>query len=481
MTLISYSQKLAIFLAVVPAFTLLPAKAQEADQAPPRRVVTEGRPSAPVPINANVTQVAAGDGGGDGVLYEKMRIKRTVNLDPAAGLSGNWDPLYTVQDTSGGARTAYCNWDDEYLYLAIETVQPTTVRFDIDGRDDGWLRGADNIALQITPPTDGSTPTEPLRPVIQRFDTAQNRDQPVWAASPIPADAVKVMTGRTPQGTYAVCIALPRTETIGLDRKGGKDFGLRADAGSMLPPLESDVTNITVKPMLRLTLADHVEASGNGLVVSLQVASREVTPNDTLKASLEVKNTTPATQRVGKMYLRGLAGSSGLVDSATFTGADIPPGKSIRREFRTNISPTAPFGALSLVGSVETTEGSTLGAYASFAKVEPYQVFLQVDQSPIPSGSIQGKPAKRDARVTVLSRANARETAKITLKLPDGWTLDKGELTREARLGYSGDVNGTLFRILVPAKADPGAYPINLTVEAAGRTYTATGTINVQK
>ncbi len=443
-------------------------------------MVPEGRPSAPVPVNSNVTQVAP---DGSGIIYEKMRIKRTVAIDPAAGLQNNWDVLYNIQDSSGSAgdRTVYCCWDDDYLYLAAEMPTTQAVRFDIDGRDDGWLRGADNLALLINPPDENKSPNIPGNVDIQRFDTVQNRDQPVWAASPIPLSALRIKVGRTPQGTYAVCVALPRTEMIGLDRKPGGGFGLRVETAATLPSLESEINNIAVRPMLRLGLADTVDAAGGGLTVHVGLTAREITPQDTVKATLEIKNTTQATIRVGKMFLRGAVGSAALVDSGTFTGADIPAGKSIKRELRTTISPTAPFGGIVLTGGVETAEVGTLAALATFSKVEPYDVKFDLDQTPIPPGTVAGDLETRDARVTIRARAGGRENAKVTLALPTGWKIDKEDLVRNIRLSYSGDIRGTLYRIIVPEKVEPGRYPIKLTVEAGGRTYNQTGEIVVLK
>ena len=289
----------------------------------------EGRSTAPVPVGPNITQIAPGDSAG--FVYEKARIKRTVPLDPAAGLENKWDVLYSVQDTTGGnaagLRTAYFDWDDTYLYLAVETPAPEQTRFDLDLADDGWLRGADNLSLVVTPPADGGNETP--KSAAQRFDMAQSKDQPVWAASPIPEGKIKVVGGRTPRGTYALIVALPRTEVMGLIRKPGQGFGLRFDAAApSLPSSAGEVTTIPVRPMLRVFLADTIEAAGEGLSVRVGIdGKRDVAPGGEIKAVVEVKNTTNTVKRLTRVYLRGSLGAADFVDDQKFAGSILNRGK----------------------------------------------------------------------------------------------------------------------------------------------------------
>ena len=51
-----------------------------------------------------------------------------------------------------GPKVAYFDWDKDYLYVAWESPTPEPVRIDLDGSDDGFLRGADNLSVQINTP-----------------------------------------------------------------------------------------------------------------------------------------------------------------------------------------------------------------------------------------------------------------------------------------------------------------------------------------
>lgn len=425
----------------------------------------EGRPAAAIPSGPN-EQIIPPDGEGI-PLYEIQRIKRTPTLDPAAGLEGNWDRLYTVKD-GAGVRTTYFNWDADNLYVAQEMPEPKVARFDLDLKDDGWLRGADNLTVQVEsfPGTGVSTPDF----VAYRFDTVQNRDQPVWAYPPIPKDQIKVRAGRTPRNTYAVIVAIPRSEDMGLERKTGISLGIRFDAGELTDPT-ADAGTVSVRPMLRLTLQDTVSAqTASGLVVKVTLDTNEVAQGDGIKATLEVTNPTKNTLKVGRMFLRGYLSSSTLVDESKYTDAELLPGKSLKRELRSNVSPSAPLGTVAFVGGVETDTG-VVGALTSFDKVEPYGVTFELEPRPIFGAGETAQGDVRTAKILIRSRVRAKDKAVVTLALPAGWRLTDGKTPDERTLNFKGDIQGVYYKILIPANANPSEYTVNATVQVGGRTY----------
>ncbi|MBC8104111.1 MAG: hypothetical protein H7Z41_16175 [Cytophagales bacterium] len=493
---------------------LLTASAACADDATknlpaPPRYTQEGRPADPVPPATGGIQLtppptgAAGQmqvgspGVSDpkygGVLYEKNRVKRTVPLDASGGPSGRWDVLYRFVDgvsgeTAGGAgtKTVYCDWDDQYLYLAMETPSPTEVRFDIDGTDDGWLRGADNLMVQISPPAGSGAPTV----LLQRFDTTQNKDRPVYAESSIPPGEVRASAAQTARGTYAVLLAIPSTERIGLTRKAGAAFGLRVDTG-LMPAQTGPIDFLSVRPMLRLNLVDAVAAqSENGLSLKVGIANaRKNVPGEEIKISLEAKNESKEPLRLARLFLRGSLGSQNLLDASTFTGVILAPGQRLRRDLRSAVSPSAETGTYVVAGGAEWEDGTAIASLAAFDRLEPYALELKLDEKPVQPGTIVRKNKKgekqgpdgevRTAVVAVLSRVAAKETASVRIRLPESWTLESGDSDRTVRFTYGGDLRPLFFKIVVPRKAAPGSYPILVTLEVAGKTYTASRTLSI--
>ena len=432
----------------------------------------DGRPTAQVPVGPNIAQVATPGGS----AFETMRIKRTVAMDPAGGVDGKWDVLYAVQDASGGTRTTYLDWDDDYLYVAVETASPVETRIDIDGHNDGWLHGADNLRLDVTPVGEGSS--DAPRVTALRFDMEQNREMPVWAASPIPVGSIKAAGGKTPRGTYVVMLAIPNTDAIGLALKSGANFGIRADTGvpaAALTPTEGEVVSIPVRSMLRVGLADAVSASRDGLDVQLTVdGPHNITPGGNIKLALEIKNDTNSEKTLQRLYIRGTMGSADFVDEQKFAGVTIAPGKSVKRELQSTVSPSAPLGAIAIAGGVDTTDGVSVASLVSFDKVAPYSIRVETDDKPIPAGGDKGKDPTRTLNVFVRSHVNARTTATIQLHLPEGWTVASGSLAQQDRaLIKDGDVGLAKFQFVVPASAKLGYHTIGATVTVAGRTYSA--------
>ena len=100
---------------------------------------------------------------------DPQRLKRTPLIDGVLG-DGEWDPFYTITD--GPIKgTVYCNWDDNFLYLATRTEGAANVLFDLDLNGDGWLRGADNVELLIGSVAGGARP--PCRPACWTLRTAK--------------------------------------------------------------------------------------------------------------------------------------------------------------------------------------------------------------------------------------------------------------------------------------------------------------------
>jgi hypothetical protein len=479
----------------------------DADGSPPA-YHQEGRPAEPVPPGDGAVQLTppptgapgsvqvgtpnASDPKYGGVLYEKNRIKRTVPLDAGGGLDGRWDVLYSYVDSIGGAgqpggsgvRTVYMDWDDAYLYLAMETPSPTDVRFEIDGRNDGWLHGADNLSIQLSPPAQaGGAPSV----TAERFDALQNRDRPVYADSPISATEMKAQAGTTPRGTYAVALAIPRTEAIGLLRKIGTTFGLRVSSG-MLPPMDDASDSVSLRPMLRLTLADSVSAQGDGgleLRVGV-IGPRTIPPGDDLRLTLDARNAGSEPITLSRLFLRGSLATMNVLDAATYNGIILAPGQRLSRELRSSVTVDAAPGTYVIAGGAEQSDGSLIASLAAFDRVEPFTLDLAIDSRPVDSHSDAGVQRNgthgwlRLGAVTVVSRVHDRNVGTVRMQLPSGWSLDGGDLNRTVPLRFAGDTQVQYFRIVVPTGVAPGDYPITVSLDVAGHAYSVSRTLTVQ-
>jgi hypothetical protein len=128
------------------ALAVLSLSAKGASAQAPPKFTPEGRPTAGVQVGTPTPDVVAG------VTFEKTRIKRTPDMTPKTALAeSRWDLLYAVTEPNG-PKVAYFDWDSDFVYVAWESPTPEPVRIDLDGSDDGFLRGADNLSVQINTP-----------------------------------------------------------------------------------------------------------------------------------------------------------------------------------------------------------------------------------------------------------------------------------------------------------------------------------------
>jgi uncharacterized membrane protein len=119
--------------------------------------------------------------------------------------------------------------------------------------------------------------------------------------------------------------------------------------------------------------------------------------------------------------------------------------------------------------------GAVLAALASFDRMDPFAVSLTLEGKPVPSGAAE----ERTVLVTVQSRGNQYTKGTLTLQLPPGWTLKKGDKNRDVALSFAGDIKPFYYELVVPASASPGEYPIQADVQIGDRSYTAAGTMRI--
>ena len=156
---------------------------------------------------------------------DPQRLKRTPLIDGVLG-DGEWDPFYTITDGMVKG-TVYCNWDDNFLYLATRTEGAANVLFDLDLNGDGWLRGADNIELLVGSVANGGTPLISAR----LLDASNSKDTPVWNETAIDPKTI-IVSEKLVNGTQILEVAIPKN-VASLQPKVGQNFGLRAE---FMPP-----------------------------------------------------------------------------------------------------------------------------------------------------------------------------------------------------------------------------------------------------
>ncbi|MBC8141324.1 MAG: hypothetical protein H7Y38_07765 [Armatimonadetes bacterium] len=453
-------------------------------QAPPT-FKPEGRPTAALQTGTPTPDIAVG------VTFERDRIKRTPQLLPKTALSeSRWDLLYIITEKAG-RKTVYFDWDDNNIYLAWESPAPEPVRFDLDGASDGFLRGADNLQVQVETPVtlDPDAFSTAVSVTAELWDGAKNPNLPVRTPAPLPPSAIQAVAGRTVSGTYVVMVAIAKTELVGLPRIAGREIGLRVESGApAVAP--TGATILSNRPFVRLRLADRVDAKEGNVRVSLKLlGGKNVVAGDAVQAELQAKNEGATPVLLTRLFVRGSQASQPFVDAAALnSGVSLAPGKTIKLPLRSMISDTMPTGAHVLAGGAEwiPDTGATnnvpvsVAALASFNRVEPFYTRLSQPKSPVLTSNERGIGGTQTVVVTVGSRAIDAARAQVVLTLPLGWSLDGGDgVNRVVSLQGKGDERTLRFRMQIPAATAPGQYVIEARTAIDDATYTAAATITV--
>ena len=391
----------------------------------------EGRQVAPLP-------------NGSGALYERKRLKHTVSLESLQ----NWDLLYQTPEGK-----VYFDWDERFLYFAVETPENQDIRFDLDASGDGWFRGAENFSIRLMKTGDS------IRPLVRRFDTVQNKEHPVWAEVELPAESLQGRLLKTAIGSGSV-VAVP-IALLGATHRPGTEFGVRAVTGTTaLAEATPD------QPLLRLQLADESEAIEGALSVRLSVRGRQFVAGGLVRGTLEFANSG-----LKPLFLKQVF----LPDGTTITNPKDPilivnPGEKIRREFRMLVGEGVEPASLVLRGGVEREDGGSVAALVSIDRLEPYAFALDHDSKPVAAQAPDGPTRRRLVVATVTGRREGKTNGLVQLTLPAGWSVE-GEQKRTLSLSYPNERRSVSFKVGVPIGVAPGSYPVEVLCEIGGKSY----------
>jgi hypothetical protein len=98
----------------------------------------------------------------DGELYwvDRDIPQGRIVLDGKLG-PGEWHEFYSIPNVAtpesqkGLKAKLYLAWDEKNYYFAIKSDKKVIAGFDLDGANDGWFHGRDNLRFSVRPPMDG--------------------------------------------------------------------------------------------------------------------------------------------------------------------------------------------------------------------------------------------------------------------------------------------------------------------------------------
>ncbi len=400
---------------------------------------------------------------------DPQRMKRRPVLDGVLA-DNEWDPLYTISDKAVNG-TVYANWDDEYLYFAAKTDQPAWIVFDVDANGDGWLRGADNLELTLSPQSETSPPALTARVL----DSASGKDAPVWNEKVVDPKAIK-MAAKVSGTSHIVEIAIPRG-TAGLVLRAGGSLGVRAD---FLPAAATPIPTQPYEPhlLLDIKLVETVVVSAPGIAPILKLDDDKLIPGEPLKATMELLGQTEEVIQVKSITWKGEGAAGDLLRQVRdpSVGA-ITLKKPLKLHYSSPLPENATPGFYQITCSADLEGGRTVVSTKGFSIVEPIkqQVLVQPDVI-----SVGAQQVKLKVLVEITGAAPGYTRGDVQIEVPGGWVVEgrvkKGfEVPRE---------DGTIragFIALIPPATQAGDYIVHATVTWHGKTWKSHTTVKVNK
>jgi hypothetical protein len=402
---------------------------------------------------------------------DPQRLRRTPQIDGVIG-DNEWDPFYTVTD--GPIKgTFYCNWDENYLYLAARTEQPATVIFDVDATGDGWLRGSDNMEIVVGNVTESGTPAV----VARLLDASSSKDTPVWKDHAIDPKSF-LIAGRLNGGAQVIELGIPKN-IGGLVLRPGVNMGLRAEFISPVAPADYQPTQpFDPHLLMDATLAEARAVAAAGINPKLSLSDEKCVAGQKLFASLWLLNQTDAEVPIQSVSWFGQGNSANVVNGLKEVAVlPIPPLKTLKLKYRTDLPADLANGTYGLQVLVTLKNGRQLSAASTFTVVDPIQA--QVSSRPEPVVIIG--PTRVDLTVDVLSEVpdGFKGTVALVSK-PDAWEV-QGALSKTLEIVHKGHSGASTFRLRLPSNTPPGDYHLETTVTWHKRTWRLPCTIQVQQ
>lgn len=397
------------------------------------------------------------------------RLKRTPVVDGVLG-DGEWDPFYTITDGLVKG-TVYCNWDDNFLYLATRTDGAANVLFDLDLNGDGWLRGADNIELLIGSAAGGGTPPVSVR----LLDASNTKDTPVWNDSAIDPRSI-VVAQKMVNGTQILEVAIPKN-SASLAPKVGQNLGIRAE---FMPagPITNFTSTAPFEPHLLLdaTLSVARVTGAAGINPRLTLSDLKCIAGQKLFATLELTNQTDQNVNIKSVLWTGTGLSANVVN--TLREVNVKPLMGLKKQkltYQTVLPPNISVGSYLLTVTVEAEGGKTIQSAAAFTVVEAIQVQMSSEPQPL----VVSGQTKLAVDVDITSSVPDHFRGDVELNvIPNGWLLDGGK-KRSVLVDREDAHRVSRFTFKVPSTTSVGDYPVEATVTWRGQTWHARTVVKV--
>lgn len=344
-----------------------------------------------------------------------------------------WEPLGKL----GGV---YFQWEPGSLYWAAQAKQGDRVVLSLDWNGDGWLVGDDN--LEISASNEGGE----LKVSVRQLD-GDHPSGPTWVRPEVLEESLQLAKSEQPNGWT---LEARYTPILGSEPSTDKRLGVRLDT---VPESEDITAAYLPRTMAFVTLTmDIGEGVPPGLEVKPEFKVRSVPAGDRLKTSYFFESKTRLQFETLEFRCEGLGASSLASSSQPFPGFN---GKNQARvPYESTVGPTAEPGYRIL----RTRLSDSLGRAAVIRSSFRITRLVDLDVNLPKTLELGPSPRPIKGSVTVLSQSLRRIDGTLSIEVPKGWSVTRGDGSR-ILIYHSRGTQRIGFELMPPPNAS-GVVPL---------------------
>jgi len=340
-------------------------------------------------------------------IAEPNRLAVTPLLDGILA-DEEWDPFVDTPTSK-----SFLQWEPGKLYVAGIVPKGSDLVVSIDVRDDGWLKGKDNIEVRASLRGDK---------VVLKARQLDNtgKEGPAWTDLPlVTASSAGIAKEGESNTFFELAIAEGGVEAFNPNK--GDRLGVRCDT---VPAEATDIAPFLPRAMGEIKLATVRDAGmPAGLEVGVQDGFQSVIPGENVRLRVTFKGKNEMQLQKLEMRSEGEAREKAVALTTPFPYFDTKGRAFV--DYDTRIDPSATLGYRILRATVTAGDGLPGIIEAS------YRIAPQVDFYLI-RPKVASSTLTRKVRVFYGVRSNSvnRVPGSVVIDLPDGWrnltTVDKG-------------------------------------------------------
>lgn len=336
-------------------------------------------------------------------LQETFVVEQPIRLALTPRIDGKWSADEWCPLSNSGNAQSYLQWEPGILYAAA-VVENDSAIVSLDLAGDGWLVGNDNLEIKLTRTDSGLD-------VHSRLLDCTNRQGPVWRQTPLVKGQIDAAVGDHELKNLFE-FKLFTTGLIKLDVNS--KLGARFDSGIDMTTLDAPSTPRNTA-LLRMQF-DRSLGLTPGLQWNSQYGARSVVPGESISIRLNFSGKTqPPFERID---LR----TKGVENTATM-GIAFPQFRRDRGfvDYKTLIPSDA-------VAGYRVVEGTLIGGESGANVETSFRIADTVVFDVRLPDNLTAENAQRTIKgsYTVRSQTDKRLDGDVTIEIPDGWAINKG-------------------------------------------------------